>query len=110
MRQSAGSSPRLAQRTYKEKDGSQTKHSLKCSRQFDSILFKSIFALVGIIVMAMFIVKFFIAFAPLTSICARHIQASALPSLLDATAEDLMTGLNLEAFTSVDLVEVNIIF
>ncbi|KAF1912029.1 amidase signature domain-containing protein [Ampelomyces quisqualis] len=45
-----------------------------------------------------------LAFAPLTSVYAQYGKSTKLPLLLDATGEELTTGLEAGQFTSVDLV------
>lgn len=47
-----------------------------------------------------------VAFAPLKSVYAQYGQPQELPPLLDATAEELSSGLASGVFTSVDLVQV----
>ncbi|KAF2124038.1 amidase signature enzyme [Dothidotthia symphoricarpi CBS 119687] len=59
----------------------------------------------GSMVSAMFALKVFVAFAPLTNVWARYTNKTALPLLLDATGEELTMGLETGAFTSVDLVQ-----
>jgi amidase len=54
----------------------------------------------------MILARFFVAFAPLTSVWAQYGTESKFPALLDATAEDLTLGLERGDFTSVDLVKV----
>jgi hypothetical protein len=52
-----------------------------------------------------------VAITPLTGVCAQyHATVPKLPSLLDATAEELTAGLESGSFTSVDLVQVCIVF
>ncbi|KAF3039069.1 hypothetical protein E8E11_003080 [Didymella keratinophila] len=53
-----------------------------------------------------FLAKVFVAFTPLTSVVAQYSNASALPELLDATADELIAGLGAGQFTSLDLVQV----
>jgi amidase len=63
---------------------------------------------IGIMVSAWLIIKAFVALAPLTTVYAQYGEASKLPLLLDATAEDLTAGLESGNFTSVDLVQVSV--
>lgn len=55
-----------------------------------------------------FLAKVFVAFAPLTSVVAQYSNASVLPELLDATADELIAGLEAGQFTSLDLVQVRL--
>ncbi|KAL6709842.1 hypothetical protein ACN47E_000627 [Coniothyrium glycines] len=55
-------------------------------------------------VSAWFLAKAFVAFAPLGSVIAQYNTSVQLPLLLDATAEELSSGLAAGDFTSVDLV------
>jgi amidase len=63
---------------------------------------------IGIMVSAWLIIKAFVAFTPLTTVYAQYGEASKLPLLLDATAEELTAGLEAGDFTSVDLVQVSV--
>lgn len=65
------------------------------------------FNTVGIMVSAWFLAKVFVAFAPLTSVIAQYATPSVLPELLDATADELISGLEAGDFTSLDLVQVS---
>ncbi|KAL1598172.1 hypothetical protein SLS59_007182 [Nothophoma quercina] len=56
-------------------------------------------------VSAWFLAKVFVAFAPLTSVIAQYATPSVLPELLDATADELISGLEAGDFTSLDLVQ-----
>ncbi|EMD64536.1 hypothetical protein COCSADRAFT_171597 [Bipolaris sorokiniana ND90Pr] len=56
-------------------------------------------------VSAWFLAKVFLAFAPLPSVYAQYNGTVSFPSLLDATADELATGLDTGAFTSLDLVQ-----
>ncbi|KAH7381309.1 glutamyl-tRNA amidotransferase subunit A [Phaeosphaeria sp. MPI-PUGE-AT-0046c] len=56
-------------------------------------------------VSAWLIIKAIAAFALVTNVHARYGVASKLPSLLDATGEELTVGMEMGHFTSVDLVE-----
>jgi amidase len=58
-------------------------------------------------VSAWLIVRAFVAISPLTSVYAQYGELSKLPLLLDATGEELTTGLEAGQFTSVDLVQVS---
>lgn len=58
-------------------------------------------------VSAWFLAKVFLTFAPLPSVYALYNGTSGFPSLLDATADELITGLDAGAFTSLDLVQVS---
>lgn len=58
-------------------------------------------------VSAWFLAKVFLAFAPLPSVYAQYNGTVSFPSLLDATADELATGLDTGAFTSLDLVQVS---
>ena len=62
---------------------------------------------VGIMVSAWFLARVFVAFAPLTSVAAQYPTAPVLPELLDATADELIAGLEAGDFTSLDLVQVS---
>ncbi|KAJ4339819.1 hypothetical protein N0V87_003019 [Didymella glomerata] len=53
-----------------------------------------------------FLAKVFVAFAPLTCVVAQYSNASVPPELLDATADELIAGLEAGQFTSLDLVQV----
>jgi amidase len=55
--------------------------------------------------------KVLVAFAPLTSVVYAQYNVSVpqLPLLLDATADELIAGLDAGTFTSLDLVQVPII-
>ena len=60
-------------------------------------------------VSAWFLAKIFVAFALLTTVVVAQYGAcepAKLPALLDATAEELVRGLERGEFTSVDLVKV----
>lgn len=59
-------------------------------------------------VSAWFLAKAFIAFAPLVSVYAQPYSTTKFPSLLDATLDELVTGLDSGAFTSLDLVQVGL--
>lgn len=63
-----------------------------------------LFVAVGSMVSAWLLAKVFVAFAPLTCVQGRY-SKPALPSLLDATAEELTAGLEAGAYTSLDLVQ-----
>jgi amidase len=54
------------------------------------------------------VVKVFVAFVPLTHVFAQYGTPAVLPQLLDATADDLIAGLEAGAFTSLDLVNVSV--
>ncbi|KAF1829857.1 amidase signature enzyme [Decorospora gaudefroyi] len=54
-------------------------------------------------VSAWFLAKFFVAFAPLASVYSYN-SSFSIPGLLDATADELIAGLEKGAFTSLDLV------
>ena len=58
-------------------------------------------------VSAWFLAKVFVAFAPLTSVVAQYATPPVLPELLDATADELISGLEAGDFTSLDLVQVS---
>jgi amidase len=64
----------------------------------------------GIMVSASFLTKVFVAFVPLTSVVYAQYNVSVpqLPLLLDATADELIAGLEAGSFTSLDLVQVRI--
>lgn len=62
---------------------------------------------VGIMVSVWFFAKVFVAFAPLTSVVAQYATHPVLPELLDATADELISGLEAGDFTSLDLVQVS---
>jgi amidase len=57
-------------------------------------------------VSAWFVVKTFVAVVPLTHVFAQYGTPSVLPPLLDATADELIAGLEAGDFTSLNLVEV----
>jgi amidase len=61
-------------------------------------------------VSASFLTKVFVAFVPLTSVVYAQYNVSVpqLPLLLDATADELIAGLEAGSFTSLDLVQVRI--
>lgn len=63
---------------------------------------------IGIMVSAWFLAKLFAAFVPLTSVVAQYSTPPALPKLLDATADELISGLEAGHFTSLDLVQVSV--
>jgi amidase len=54
-----------------------------------------------------FFVRALLAFAPLSSVVAQYSTHTALPELLDATADELISGLEAGDFTSLDLVQVS---
>lgn len=56
-----------------------------------------------------FFAKVFVTFAPLTSVVALYTTPLTLPHLLDASADELISGLEAGDFTSLDLVKVSII-
>ncbi|KAJ8111272.1 hypothetical protein OPT61_g6094 [Boeremia exigua] len=60
---------------------------------------------VGIMVSTWFIVKAFVAFACLGTVVAQYATPLVLPELLDATADELISGLEAGHFTSLDLVQ-----
>lgn len=62
---------------------------------------------IGTMVSMWFLAKVFVTFAPLTSVVAQYSNASVLPGLLDATADELVAGLEAGQFTSLDLVQVS---
>lgn len=62
---------------------------------------------VGIMVSAWFLAKVFVAFAPFASAAAQCATHTVLPELLDATADELILGLEAGDFTSLDLVQVS---
>lgn len=62
---------------------------------------------VGTMVPAWFLAKLFVAFVPLTSVVAQYAIPPVLPKLLDATADELISGLEAGDFTSLDLVQVS---
>lgn len=64
------------------------------------------FFTVGTMVSMWFLVKVFVTFAPLTGVVAQYPTAPQLPELLDATADELIAGLEAGQFTSLDLVQV----
>jgi amidase len=51
--------------------------------------------------------KVFVAFAPLASVVAQYATPPVLPELLDATADELISGLESGHFKSLDLVQVS---
>lgn len=55
-----------------------------------------------------FFVKVVAAFAPLTNVVAQYSTTPVLPELMDATADELISGLEAGQFTSLDLVQVSI--
>jgi amidase len=60
-------------------------------------------------VSAWFLTKVLVAFAPLTSVvysAPYNVSVPVLPGLLDATADELIAGLDAGSFTSLDLVQV----
>jgi len=57
-------------------------------------------------VSAWFWSKVFVAFAPLMTVVAQSNNTNKFPLLLDATADDLVAGLDAGVFTSLDLVQV----
>jgi amidase len=59
---------------------------------------------VGIMVSVWFFAKVFVA---LTSVVAQYATHPVLPELLDATADELISGLEAGDFTSLDLVQVS---
>jgi amidase len=59
-------------------------------------------------VSAAFIVNVFVAFVPLTHVFAQYGTPAVLPPLLDATADELIAGLEAGDFTSLDLVHVGV--
>jgi hypothetical protein len=73
--------------------------------------YQTVAVAVGIMVSAWFLTKVCIAFAPLTSVVYAqqyNVSVPVLPSLLDATADELIAGLDAGSFTSLDLVQVRI--
>jgi hypothetical protein len=64
------------------------------------------FCTVAIMVSAWFLTKVFVAVVPITNVVAQYSAPSVLPGLLDATADQLISGLNAGDFTSLDLVQV----
>jgi hypothetical protein len=64
---------------------------------------------VGTMVSMWCLAKVFVAFAPLTCVVAQYSNASVPPELLDATADELIAGLEAGQFTSLDLVQVSIL-
>ena len=58
-------------------------------------------------VSAWFLAKAFVVFAPLATVYAQNNGTTKFPSLLDATLDELVTGLDSGAFTSLDLVQVH---
>jgi amidase len=59
-------------------------------------------------VSAWFLAKAFVVFAPLASVYAQSNGTVKFPSLLDATLDELVAGLDSGAFTSLDLVQVRL--
>ena len=63
---------------------------------------------VGTMVSAWFLAKVSVTFVPLTNVAAQYATSSVLPELLDATADELISGLEAGRFTSLNLVQVSI--
>lgn len=88
--------------------GRDTRHRPATIQLLDIFSLKRVaFYTVSIMVSTWFIVKLFVAFAPLTSVAAQYPTLPILPQLLDATADELISGLEAGDFTSVDLVQVS---
>ena len=67
----------------------------------------AILCTIGIMVSAWVLARLFVALVPLSSVVAQYSTPPVLPSLLDATADELISGLEAGDFTSLDLVQVS---
>jgi 3-isopropylmalate dehydratase small subunit len=104
MRQSQSGTSRINEHGYKNQSNTRT---LVGGHSFGpgSLSRSAAVTAIGIMVSAWLIVKALVAFAP---VYAQYGESSKLPLLLDATGEELTTGLEMGHFTSVDLVQVSI--
>jgi hypothetical protein len=75
----------------------------RSTRFLHSAVVTLLFAMVSFV----YLLKAAIAFAPLVSGHYRHRPNATLPSLAEATIEELAAGLEAKLFTSVDLVDVS---
>jgi len=57
-------------------------------------------------VSAWFLTKVFVAVVPMANVIAQYSTTPVFPGLLDATADQLISGLDAGDFTSLDLVQV----
>ena len=64
------------------------------------------FCTVAIMVSAWFLTKVFVAVLPMANVIAQYSAPPVFPGLLDATADQLISGLDAGDFTSLDLVQV----
>jgi hypothetical protein len=64
---------------------------------------------VAIMVSAWFLTKVFVAVVPMANVIAQYSAPPVFPALLDATADQLIFGLDAGDFTSLDLVQVRIL-
>lgn len=95
---------------YKDRHAVRTASGHSCPTQpLDSFSLKRVTSYtVGIMVSIWFLAKVFMAFAPLTGVVAQYSTAPVLPALINATADELIAGLEAGQFTSLDLVQVSI--
>jgi hypothetical protein len=96
------------ERVYKEEVTLSAQIIFECRWQPASFSFKQTGVLTfAVMVSAWLIVKTFVAIVPLTHVFAQYGTPPVLPSLLDATADELIAGLEAGDFTSLNLVDVN---
>jgi hypothetical protein len=82
---------------------------LHSAQPLDTFSLKRVTSFTVVMMVSMwFLARVFVAVAPLTSVVAQYSTAPALPELLDATADELIAGLEAGNFTSLDLVQVSI--
>ena len=94
---------------YKEQVTLDSQIAFECHQQPASFLIKQAGVLTfAVMVSAWLILRTFVAVVPLTHVVAQYSTPSALPPLLDATADELIAGLEAGHFTSLNLVDVSL--
>jgi hypothetical protein len=104
----AAVTPSKSVHNYKNRDAVRSGKDCFTSTQVLDILSNKwvVFCTVAIMVSAWFLTKVFVAVVPMTNVIAQYSAPPVFPGLLDATADQLISGLDAGDFTSLDLVQV----
>ena len=100
--------PSKSAHNYKNRGAVRSAKNCSTSTQTLGILLNKwvAFCTVAIMVSAWFLTKVFVAVVPMANVIAQYSTTPVFPGLLDATADQLISGLDAGDFTSLDLVQV----